>query len=51
MLVEVQSHMLVLTLLGWRPACPIQFWLHHTESRSSLLLRTLQHAGSLALAL
>ena len=34
-LVKVQSHMLVLTLLGWWPSCAIQFWVHHTESRFS----------------
>ena len=34
MLVAVQSHMLVLTLLGWWPLYAIQFWL--TEYMPSL---------------
>ena len=44
MLVEAQSHVLVLMLPGW---C----LLHATESRTLLLLCTLQLAGSLRLCL
>ena len=44
MLVEVQSHLLVLMLPAWWLSYTFQIWLHHTESRTPLLLRTLHHA-------
>ena len=50
MLVGLQAHMSLMTLLGLLPPCTFQCKLHHTRADLTLLHRSLRYTGSLILA-